>query len=434
MKGRLPLLPPNTPIPACPGQPMPAGLGALLVRREALATCLRKPYFGGGTVLASAAEEPFHRLRPGAAGWEDGTLSFLALPAVATGFEFVERLGGLPVIAAHAGAVAARLASQLAALRHGNGRSMCVLYGAHGEAAQQQQQPKQQEQCHGQQEQQQQEQQQQQQQQAVNDSPRDGQRRAHQQDAPPPPQQQQWEQQQEQREVFAPAGLRQALSCSKGLQRSLILRHKAKLQKGNAAAAAAGGAADGGGGGGGGAAAVDGGPLAGRGGEHPHHDAAALFSADDAGLSRWLPAVRAANGGVGSGRHEGPCDGSPTSSARCSEATAFFSPLPTGAATAPTFASVAATTPAFSASPSRQHSLQEGRSSVPSTALPSTPLLADAVAGTTHPGPTTGSGGSSGGCGGGTLGEEWAQRGVVGQGPVVSFNVYRADGSPAGYR
>ena len=38
----------------------PSGLGALLVRNEALGL-LQKRYFGGGAVSASAAEDRFHR-------------------------------------------------------------------------------------------------------------------------------------------------------------------------------------------------------------------------------------------------------------------------------------------------------------------------------------------------------------------------------------
>lgn len=110
-----------------------AGLGALLVRRDALEVLHRgKRYFGGGTVSVALPGAPFFtQRRPGGAGLEDGTLPFLDIPALAHGFAFVRRLGGFPAVAAHAGAVAAALAARLAALRHGNGRRVCMLYGAH---------------------------------------------------------------------------------------------------------------------------------------------------------------------------------------------------------------------------------------------------------------------------------------------------------------
>lgn len=70
------------------------------------------------------------RRRPGAAGLEDGTLPFLSLPAVLRGFAFLDRCGGLPTVAAHASAVARHLAERLTAAQHANGAPLCVLYGA----------------------------------------------------------------------------------------------------------------------------------------------------------------------------------------------------------------------------------------------------------------------------------------------------------------
>lgn len=105
------------------------GLGALLIKTSLLPE-LEKAYFGGGTVAAALAGEPFHRRRAGAAGYEDGTPNFLAFPAACAGFEFIDRLGGWPAVGAHGRAVARRLASSLAALRHANGASVCRLHGA----------------------------------------------------------------------------------------------------------------------------------------------------------------------------------------------------------------------------------------------------------------------------------------------------------------
>jgi selenocysteine lyase/cysteine desulfurase len=48
--------------PCPPTRPTP-GLGALIVRNDALGA-LRRRYYGGGTVEVSLAEEPFHRLVP----------------------------------------------------------------------------------------------------------------------------------------------------------------------------------------------------------------------------------------------------------------------------------------------------------------------------------------------------------------------------------
>lgn len=118
----------------------PTGLGALVVRKTLL-TRLRKRFAGGGTVEVALAATAFaqyvgkrfhaelyrlsdviqggvfvcstrqgactcvcvcmttiHRLRPGPAGFEDGTLPFLAIAALRHGFAAIERLGGMDAI------------------------------------------------------------------------------------------------------------------------------------------------------------------------------------------------------------------------------------------------------------------------------------------------------------------------------------------------
>ncbi|PNG99873.1 Molybdenum cofactor sulfurase, partial [Tetrabaena socialis] len=108
----------------------PTGLGALVVRRGALALLARnKAYFGGGTVEVSVADQPYQVRRAGPAGFEDGTPPFTAAAAARHGFAFLRRLGGPPAVHRHATALARWLAAQLAALRHANGAPVCALYG-----------------------------------------------------------------------------------------------------------------------------------------------------------------------------------------------------------------------------------------------------------------------------------------------------------------
>lgn len=106
----------------------PTGLGALLVRRDALGH-LKKSYFGGGTVLTSVAEARFHVVRPGAAGLEDGTLPFLSIPVAVRGFQWLEQLGGHAAVEKTAMVAASRLAERLSALRHSNGTPACIIHG-----------------------------------------------------------------------------------------------------------------------------------------------------------------------------------------------------------------------------------------------------------------------------------------------------------------
>ncbi|KAK9807865.1 hypothetical protein WJX72_011591 [[Myrmecia] bisecta] len=107
----------------------PTGLGALIVRKDAL-QLLQPTYFGGGTVEVSVADARFHRKRKGAAGFEDGTTSYLAYAALRHGFAQIQKLGGFHNIQLHTDSLTRYLTSQLTNLRHANGSPGCVLYGS----------------------------------------------------------------------------------------------------------------------------------------------------------------------------------------------------------------------------------------------------------------------------------------------------------------
>ena len=69
----------------------PTGVGALLAAARSAAK-LRRPWFAGGTItLASVQGEGWHHLAPGHAGFEDGTVDYLGLPAVTIGLEHLAR-------------------------------------------------------------------------------------------------------------------------------------------------------------------------------------------------------------------------------------------------------------------------------------------------------------------------------------------------------
>ncbi len=69
---------------------LPTGLGALIVKREAMAR-LRRPWFSGGTVDFVSILHDRHQLSSGHAAFEDGTPDFLSIGAVTTGFDFISR-------------------------------------------------------------------------------------------------------------------------------------------------------------------------------------------------------------------------------------------------------------------------------------------------------------------------------------------------------
>jgi selenocysteine lyase/cysteine desulfurase len=112
----------------------PTGVGCLLVRNETLAT-LRRPWFGGGTVNFATVQGRMHVLSEGEAGFEDGTLNYLSIPAVETGLRHLQRVG-IETIQTRVQCLTGWLITQLLALKHGNGPSdgAPVRAGRHGHA------------------------------------------------------------------------------------------------------------------------------------------------------------------------------------------------------------------------------------------------------------------------------------------------------------
>jgi molybdenum cofactor sulfurtransferase len=105
----------------------PTGVGCLLARREALAQ-LRRPWFAGGTITVASVQGDRYFLHEGASAFEDGTLDFLALPAVEIGLRHLER-AGLDVIHQRVRCLTGWLIGELAQLAHGNGNPVVRLYG-----------------------------------------------------------------------------------------------------------------------------------------------------------------------------------------------------------------------------------------------------------------------------------------------------------------
>ena len=105
----------------------PTGVGCLLVRNETLAT-LQRPWFGGGTVNFASVQARLHVLSDGEAGFEDGTLNYLSIPAVEAGLRHLQRVG-IETIGTRVQCLTGWLIRRLLALKHGNGRPMVRLYG-----------------------------------------------------------------------------------------------------------------------------------------------------------------------------------------------------------------------------------------------------------------------------------------------------------------
>lgn len=106
---------------------LPTGVGALVARRDALAE-LDRPWFAGGTVDYASVQLERHELRPGEAAFEDGTPNFLGIAALASGFQFRERIG-MDRAAAHVRRLTGQLIDGLLAMTHRNGTPVARLYG-----------------------------------------------------------------------------------------------------------------------------------------------------------------------------------------------------------------------------------------------------------------------------------------------------------------
>ncbi len=106
----------------------PTGIGALVYRHSAL-RALRRPWFAGGTITVTSVQgEGWHHLAPGHAGFEDGTVDYLGLPAVTIGLEHLASIG-IETIHARVMALTGWLLSRLTSVAHANGAPLARVFG-----------------------------------------------------------------------------------------------------------------------------------------------------------------------------------------------------------------------------------------------------------------------------------------------------------------
>jgi selenocysteine lyase/cysteine desulfurase len=105
----------------------PTGVGALIARAESLAK-LHRPWFAGGTVNFATVQGRRHILAPGEAGFEDGTLNYLAIPAVEIGLRHLSAIG-IDKVQRRVRCLTGWLLARLLDLCHSNGRPMVRIYG-----------------------------------------------------------------------------------------------------------------------------------------------------------------------------------------------------------------------------------------------------------------------------------------------------------------
>jgi selenocysteine lyase/cysteine desulfurase len=105
----------------------PTGVGALIARRDALAS-LARPWFAGGTIDYASVQLLRHQLRPLHEGFEDGTANFLDIAALASGIAFRDRIG-LSRLTANVMELTGELIAGLQNLRHADGSAATRIYG-----------------------------------------------------------------------------------------------------------------------------------------------------------------------------------------------------------------------------------------------------------------------------------------------------------------
>ena len=105
----------------------PTGLGCLIAKHDKL-NKLDRPWFGGGTIQLASVAARDHFLAPGAAGFEDGTVNYLAIPAIAAGLRHIEALG-IDTIAERVACLTGWLIDALTSLTHSNGAPLAKIHG-----------------------------------------------------------------------------------------------------------------------------------------------------------------------------------------------------------------------------------------------------------------------------------------------------------------
>ncbi len=105
----------------------PTGIGALIARRDKLPK-LDRPWFAGGTIQIASVGARDHYMAHDEAGFEDGTVNYLLIPAVADGLAMMTEIG-METIATRVHCLTGWLLDQLGGLTHSNGRSMVKVHG-----------------------------------------------------------------------------------------------------------------------------------------------------------------------------------------------------------------------------------------------------------------------------------------------------------------
>lgn len=105
----------------------PTGVGCLLACKSALSK-LTRPWFAGGTIRIASVQADGHFLAEGVAGFEDGTINYLAFPAVEEGLRHITSIG-IEIIHERVHCLTGWLLKSLGSQHHRNGKPLFKIHG-----------------------------------------------------------------------------------------------------------------------------------------------------------------------------------------------------------------------------------------------------------------------------------------------------------------
>ena len=105
----------------------PTGIGCLIARKNALAKLVR-PWFAGGTIWAASVRANDHIFAPEDEAFEDGTVNYLGIPAVAIGLNMLSKVG-VDIIHSRVLILTKWLLQNMQEMTHKNGRPLFEIYG-----------------------------------------------------------------------------------------------------------------------------------------------------------------------------------------------------------------------------------------------------------------------------------------------------------------
>jgi len=105
----------------------PTGIGCLVARKSTLKK-LRRPWFAGGTIALASVQAMDYHLADDEAGFEDGTVNYLSIPAVETGLNYLQEIG-TEAIHERVHCLTGWVLDQLVSLRHSNEKPLVRIYG-----------------------------------------------------------------------------------------------------------------------------------------------------------------------------------------------------------------------------------------------------------------------------------------------------------------